>query len=178
MKNLITSAVLILGSFASCVAQDQPTKWESVAPTTTVVYDRPVPTLNKGCGNSLASYLNCGASVAPSPDAKKFDTLFLVLAVNSYVGQRECGLSLVSQDTVYNVTVNRDYGYCDHLPTLHSVVWGYVHHSKFREFLVNANHADVPTELLDLVTGSNGKKIYTQKYYISSASAVDKNFGK
>lgn len=100
------------------------------------------------------------------PAPKKFTTPFLVAMV-SPTADANCNLRVVTNGMAYIIVGKRSDGGCNHLPRLHSLVWGRVTKGK--------NKHD-STERLDLVY-RNDAKVQAQAYAIVSASAIGLDWG-
>lgn len=111
----------------------------------------------------------------PAPD--KFTTPFLVVSVTPIAGN-ECGLGLATNGTFFGVGADRDSGWCNHLPSLHALVWGRVRHSGLATFLRQSNAMDVASDYVDLVYAGGGAHPKVAHYIISSAEAIDANWGR
>lgn len=109
------------------------------------------------------------------PATGKYSTPFLVVTVLPISGG-ECDVELATNGMLYSVYGQIDDGWCDHLPTLHSLVWGQVRHSRLATFLRQSNTANVQSDYVDLVY-SGGNHPGIAHYIIATAQAIDANWG-
>lgn len=110
----------------------------------------------------------------PAPD--KFATPFLVVAV-SPLGGGACSLQVATNGMLYYVAAQLDNGECNHLPTLHSLVWGRVRHSSLGTFLRQSNMANVNSDYVDLVYQGGARPKFAI-YGIVNADAIDTDWGR
>jgi hypothetical protein len=120
---------------------------------------------------TLAEDLAAAAErIGPAP--AKFPTVFLVMSVQPIVGDG-CRLQLVTNGVLYELFNKRQFGFCDHLPALHSAVWGRARHSKAASAL-NMENPDgaFATEYVDLAPILSEAKPRAMAYKIETATAI------
>ena len=124
--------------------------------------------------SNLAAIIACAPKLL-GPAPYKFDTAFLVESV-SPIGGGSCSMNLVTNGMAYYVTGDNDAGWCNHLPPLHSLVWGRVRHSKLATFLRQSNTVNVESDYVDLVY-SGSSKPKSAPYIISGSNAIGPDYG-
>lgn len=124
---------------------------------------------------SLADALAMTPSVT-GPAPGNYTTPYLVVQVTPIEGQ-DCSILLATNGMLYSVFGNRDDGWCNHLPSLHALVWGRFRHSSLGSFLRQSNTADVASDYIDLAY-SPGQKPKVAHYIIASAQAIGPEWGQ
>lgn len=110
-------------------------------------------------------------TIGPAP--AKYQTPFLVASVSPIAGNDECGLIVATNGMLYNLaadTRNSDFAGCSRLPSLHSLAWGRVRHSRVATFLRESNTADVASDYVDLIGYGT--------FIITSADAIGPDWGQ
>lgn len=130
-----------------------------------------------GATPSLADILDRAPRVI-GPAPTHYSVPFLVMAVTP-LGGDSCSLTIVTNGMLYTLNAVRTYGGCDHLPKLHSLVWGRVRHSRMATLLRESNMVGVASDYVDLVYSDvAGKKPRTMSYVIDGAEEIPPNWGQ
>lgn len=129
-----------------------------------------------GAPPSLADILTRAPEII-GPPPKNYSVPFLVMQVIP-LGGDACSLTIVTNGMLYTLNAVRTYGGCDHLPKLHSLVWGRVRHSRLGTLLRESNTVDVASDYVDLVYARAGSKLRASSYVIEGADAIAPDWGQ